>query len=293
MEVEQRDSLPGRKVAQCVDDPAARVARRPLEANRSCGERRLGVGAARRSAAPRRSGRRRAAAQRTEQALRRARRADRRADVHQRRVPVVRSPAGTAARTRSSSSRVARLRGCSIPKAMRCTMRRTLVSSATSSMSNANARIAAAVYGPMPGQRQEGVAVRDGNTPPCRSTTARAPARAGAARASCSPDRATTAGRRQPSAAPAPRISGNRTTNASNIGLDALDLRLLQHELAHDDAIRVARRRHGRWAPAIVPIPIEQQRWGHARRLADTAAPMRRMPSSISSRATGVSASRK
>ena len=67
----------------------------------------------------------------------------------------------------------------------------------------------------------------------------------------------------------------------------ALDLRLLQHELADQNAVGVARPPPRQPMAPLAPVPVKQRLRVHA-----ISAPMRSIPSAIAARGTGVSESR-
>ena len=177
MKVDQRDAFARRQVAQPIDDAPARVARRAPEWDAVLGRAPLRGG---RAHAIERSGidgrGRTIGAQRTKKAFRRARGADRRAEIHEGRVPVVRAARGNELAGAPSSSRAAAACGYSSPK-----------NSAIDDSAHVRIdRRVVEVEGEGPNrrggiradarQRAQLRRARDGSTPPYRSTTAAASA---------------------------------------------------------------------------------------------------------------------
>ncbi len=227
-------------------------------------------------------GRRRARlAQRTHQALRGARRADRRAEIHHRRVPVVRR-AGRHRGDRQRIERSRRQRAADTPTRTRRGGSRGAGSRRPRRRrsSNANARTAAAVYAPMPGSARS-AAVSSRKTPAVPfddRARERVQPHGAAVVAEPAPRAHDVAGIRRRE-----RLERRKPRDERVVERDhALDLRLLQHELAHDDAVRIARRAPRQVRAAVPRVPREQRRRRkRPARRQRAASPMRRMPSSI------------
>jgi hypothetical protein len=275
-----------RDVAQAVDDAAAQVARRAFERNRF-----LRRAAARGTRAHGQFGsvhRRRhaAAAQRAQQTFRRARGADRRADVHHGGVPIVRG-------TRHE-------RGASARVELGVTGQRRMFEPVAGAVRDAaDVRVERDVV-ELEGERAHGRG-RIG-TDPRQCQQRRTVARQRTAiplddrpRQRVQPNRARIVAQ----AAPQPhRVAGRRSGERREVRKGCnerfvernhpFDLRLLQHELADHDAVRVARLPPREMRATVHAVPIEQRCGRHPR----TTAPMRAIPSSIASRGTGVSDSR-
>ena len=156
---------------------------------------------------------------------------------------------------------------------------------------NAKARIAAAVYGPMPGNARSALG-SDGRTPPCCSTTATARrvqahgARVVSESLPNAQDRARRAARER-------REVGKARDERLELWHDAVDLRLCEHELADDGAVGTARAPPGQRRASLTAVPAQQTALQRRHeRSAEIASPIRRMPSAISWRVTAVNARR-
>ena len=135
-------------------------------------------------------------------------------------------------------------------------MRATFVSTGSTASPNAWLRIAAAVYGPMPGS-----SVRSSGQP-CSAI---------AQRGAVEVERAPVVAEPLPGA---DHVAGRRCGERRRIGPaleplepardHALDLRLLQHHLADEDRVRVARLRQGRSRPLLGPRQQQLSRIHHA-----------------------------